>query len=247
MTIKNIIKLSASAAILTTLISSPLASTVNAETTSSKETISKNNISPIVNHDNNKLRQIAVNNNLNLAIVPTTNVMGKSSNISDQAWSNKLAKAGYIFKLSKDIYASSGGLFPSNFAKRQPYSVKYAKKIYDKKMLFKIDQFKSVKNGTSIHIVSKNKKYQFWTNFLTGTCNIYGRRKALKPIIKAEIKVIRTTDKKTASRLLAKATKVTAKLHGSNKKIASDSIIQLKQWLNNKNFVNIPVLLIGSL
>ncbi|RHW50994.1 aggregation promoting protein [Lactobacillus bombicola] len=73
MAIKNIIKLSASAAILTTLISSPLASIVNAETTSSEETISRSNIVPVANHDNNTLRQIAVNNNLDLAIVEKLN------------------------------------------------------------------------------------------------------------------------------------------------------------------------------
>jgi cytochrome b involved in lipid metabolism len=73
MTIKNIIKLSASAAILTTLISSPIAYKVNAETTSSEETILRNNISPVANYDNNTLRQIAVDNNLDLSIVEKLN------------------------------------------------------------------------------------------------------------------------------------------------------------------------------
>lgn len=158
-----------------------------------------------------------------------------------------MAKVGYIFKLSKDVYASSGGLYTSNFANHQPYSAKYAKKIYDKKMLFKIDRIKSVKNSTFIHVVSQNKKYHFWTNFLTGTYNIYGRRNALKPVIKAEVKAIRTTNKKTASRSLAQAVKATANLRGHNKKIASASLVQLQQWLNDKNFANIPLLLIGSL
>lgn len=185
--------------------------------------------------------------NVKAATSSTTIVSTKNNGIHDHAWSNKLAKAGYIFKLSKDVYASSGGLYPSDFSNHQPYSVKYAKKIYDKKMLFKIDRIKSVKNSTSIHVVSKNKKYRFWTNFLTGTYNIYGRRKALKPVIKAEIKAIRTTNKKTASRSLAQAVKATANLRGRNKKIASASLVQLQQWLNDKNFANMPLLLIGSL
>lgn len=185
--------------------------------------------------------------NVKAATSSTTIVASKNNGISDQAWSSKLAKAGYIFKLSKDVYASSGGLYPSNFANHQPYSAKYAKKIYDKKMLFKIDRVKSVKNSTFIHVVSQNKKYHFWTNFLTGTYNIYGRRNALKPVIKAEVKAIRTTNKKTASRSLAQAVKATANLRGHNKKIASASLVQLQQWLNDKNFANIPLLLIGSL
>lgn len=185
--------------------------------------------------------------NVKAATSSTTIVASKNNGISDQAWSSKLAKAGYIFKLSKDVYASSGGLYPSNFANHRPYSAKYAKKIYDKKMLFKIDRVKSVKNSTFIHVVSQNKKYHFWTNFLTGTYNIYGRRNALKPVIKAEVKAIRTTNKKTASRSLAQAVKATANLRGHNKKIASASLVQLQQWLNDKNFANIPLLLIGSL
>jgi hypothetical protein len=185
--------------------------------------------------------------NVKAATSSTTIVSAKNNGIHDQAWSNKLAKAGYIFKLSKDVYDSFGGLYPSNFVNHRPYSVKYAKKIYDKKMLFKIDRVKSIHNGTSIHVVSKNKKYRFRTNFLTGTYNIYGRRNALKPVIKAEVKAIRTTNKKTASRSLAQAVKITSNLRGHNKKIASASIVQLKQWLNDKDFANIPILLIGSI
>ena len=37
------------------------------------------------------------------------------------------------------------------------------------------------------------------------------------------------------------------KLKGSDKKLAQESISQLKQWIDNKVYANIPTLLIGNL
>ena len=191
----------------------------------------------------------SVNNNyvpVKAADVSDTNTLVNNQGVSDKTWSNKLAKAGYVFKLTKDEVSADGGLFQKKHGLSKDYSVKYAKKIFAKNMLFKIDRVKSEKNGSSVHIVSQNGKYKFWTNFLTGTYNVNGLRKALKPLIKAEAEVIHTTSKEKKTKMLVTAEKLANKLKGSDKKLAQESIIQLKQWIDNKVFANIPTLLIGN-
>ena len=192
----------------------------------------------------------SVNNNyvpVKAADVSDTNTLVNNQGVSDKTWSKKLAKAGYVFKLTKDEVSADGGLFQKKHGLSKDYSVKYAKKIFAKNMLFKIDRVKSEKNGSSVHIVSKNGKYKFWTNFLTGTYNVNGLRKALKPLIKAEAEVIHTTSKEKKTKMLVTAEKLANKLKGSDKKLAQESITQLKQWIDNEVYANIPVLLIGNL
>ena len=163
----------------------------------------------------------SVNNNyvpVKAADVSDTNTLVNNQGVSDKTWSNKLAKAGYVFKLTKDEVSADGGLFQKKHGLSKDYSVKYAKKIFAKNMLFKIDRVKSEKNGSSVHIVSQNGKYKFWTNFLTGTYNVNGLRKALKPLIKAEAEVIHTTSKEKKTKMLVTAEKLANKLKGSDKK-----------------------------
>ena len=191
----------------------------------------------------------SVNNNyvpVKAADVSDTNTLVNNQGVSDKTWSKKLAKAGYVFKLTKDEVSADGGLFQKKHGLSKDYSVKYAKKIFAKNMLFKIDRVKSEKNGSSVHIVSQNGKYKFWTNFLTGTYNVNGLRKALKPLIKTEVEMITNTPKEKIAKKLVTAEKLANKLKGSDKKLAQESIIQLKQWIDNKVFANIPTLLIGN-
>jgi len=181
------------------------------------------------------------------ADVNDTKTVVNNQDVSDKTWSSKLAKAGYVFKLAKDEVSADGGLFQRKNGLAKEYSVKYAKKIFAKNMLFKIDRAISIKNGSLVHIVSQNGKYKFWTNFLTGTYNVNGLRKALKPLIKTEVEMITNTPKEKIAKKLVTAEKLANKLKGSDKKLAQESITQLKQWIDNEVFANIPVLLIGSL
>ena len=180
------------------------------------------------------------------ADVNDTKTVVNNQDVSDKTWSSKLAKAGYVFKLAKDEVSADGGLFQRKNGLVKEYSVKYAKKIFAKNMLFKIDRAISVENGSLVHIVSQNGKYKFWTNFLTGTYNVNGLRKALKPLIKTEVEMITNTPKEKIAKKLVTAEKLANKLKGSDKKLAQESITQLKQWIDNKVFANIPTLLIGN-
>ena len=180
------------------------------------------------------------------ADVNDTKTVVNNQDVSDKTWSSKLAKAGYVFKLAKDEVSADGGLFQRKNGLVKEYSVKYAKKIFAKNMLFKIDRAISIKNGSLVHIVSQNGKYKFWTNFLTGTYNVNGLKKALKPLIKTEVEMITNTPKEKIAKKLVTVEKLANKLKGSDKKLAQESITQLKQWIDNKVFANIPTLLIGN-
>lgn len=178
----------------------------------------------------------------------TTNSVQDTQNVNteqtiNEAWTNKLAKAGYTFKLAKG--AGKDSLYPELNAK--PYSKKYVQKLVKKNVVFKIDQAKEIKNGSFVHLVSKNGKYHGWTDFASGVYNKRKTVKALKPLIKAEKKVISATDTKKAEQYFGKAKKLAAKLTGHNKKLAKTSIKQLQEWLNSPTYANLPVLLIGSL
>ena len=180
------------------------------------------------------------------ADVSDTNTVVNNQDVSDKTWSNKLAKAGYVFKLTKDVATDDGGLFQRKNGLLKEYSLKYAKKVFAKNMLFKIDRAISIENGSLVHIVSQNGKYKFWTNFLTGTYNVNGHRKSLKPLIKIEAEIVTNTSKEKIAEKLVTAEKLANKLKGSDKKLAQESITQLKQWIDNKVYANIPTLLIGN-
>ena len=184
--------------------------------------------------------------NVKAADVSDTNTVVNNQDVSDKTWSNKLAKAGYVFKLTKDVATDDGGLFQRKNGLLKEYSLKYAKKVFAKNMLFKIDRAISIENGSLVHIVSQNGKYKFWTNFLTGTYNVNGHRKSLKPLIKIEAEIVTNTSKEKIAEKLVTAEKLANKLKGSDKKLAQESISQLKQWIDNKVYANIPTLLIGN-
>ena len=227
MKFKYIVGLSVAAATFAT-VATPLAVTsVKAEATS--DSVSNNCVS------------------VKAANASDTKTVVNDKGVSDKAWSNKLTKAGYVFKLAKNVATADGGLYQRKNGLLKKYSLKHAKKIFAKNMLFKIDRVESEKNGSLVHIVSQNGKYKFWTNFLTGTYNVNGLRKSLKPLTKTEAEIINNTSKEKIAKKLVTAEKLANKLKGSDKKLAQESITQLKQWIDNEVYANIPVLLIGNL
>ncbi|RMC47355.1 hypothetical protein [Lactobacillus sp. ESL0228] len=181
-------------------------------------------------------------------IVPDTKIATtsktKEDETIDQAWSQKLAKAGYVFRLTKSVYST---LYPDNWIDHQAYSKKYAKKIVAKKMLFKVDQAKSIENGSAVHIISQNGKYRFWANFLTDIDNVNGHKKSLKALINIETKIIIDAHPQAALKQFGKAEKATTKLKGKDRKLARESLKELKQWSKDERYAKIPTLLIGSL
>lgn len=168
-------------------------------------------------------------------------ILEDDDNAIDKLWSKKLAKAGYVFKLNETY------LYRDDSEDRISYSLEDAQKIKNQNMLFKIDEVKSVNNGSAIHLISKNGEYHFWTNFLTGVNNVNAQKAALQPLINAELKAIRAEDSQTASIQFDKANQLASKLQGKNKELAFESLQQLKQWLKDKRFANLPTLLLGSI
>lgn len=161
----------------------------------------------------------------------------------------RLAKAGYIFRLTNDAV-----LFP-NFTSPQgePYSKKVVKKLIAQKVRFKVTEYGTAKTAIAAHIVDKSGKNQGWVSLDSNNIyNINAIKKALKPLVKAEMKVMDLFDEKgkqVASKQMPQVEKDVKKLHGKNKKIGETSVKQLRKWLDYQGidgaYKEIPTLLFG--
>ncbi|GAA6114259.1 hypothetical protein [Apilactobacillus apinorum] len=122
----------------------------------------------------------------------------------------------------------------------------YAYKIPGKKDTYRVIEVKSVRNGATALIQSKQTKKKRWVNPITTFYNVNVSKKALKKLINAELKVINQPDSKLANQKLAQVQKIAKKLNGNNRKIANQSIKQLKNRIKNPIYANIPSLLVGT-
>lgn len=96
MKFKYIVGLSVAAATFAT-VATPLAVTsVKAEATS--DSVSNNCVS------------------VKAANASDTKTVVNDKGVSDKAWSNKLTKAGYVFKLAKNVATADGGLYQRKMA-----------------------------------------------------------------------------------------------------------------------------------
>lgn len=122
----------------------------------------------------------------------------------------------------------------------------YAYKIPGKKDTYRVIEVKSIRNGATALIQSKQTRKKRWVNPITTFYNINVNKKALKKLINAELKVINEPDSKRANQKLEQVQKIAKKLKGNNKKIANQSIKQLKNRIKNPVYANIPALLVGT-
>ncbi|GAA6112585.1 MAG: hypothetical protein M3005_02625 [Apilactobacillus sp.] len=125
-------------------------------------------------------------------------------------------------------------------------SAGYAYKIPGKKDTYRVIEVKSIRNGATALIQSKQTRRKRWVNPITTFYNINVNKKALKNLINAELKVINEPDSKRANQKLEQVQKIAKKLKGNNKEIANQSIKQLKNRIKNPVYANIPALLVGT-
>lgn len=154
-----------------------------------------------------------------------------------------MAQAGYVFKLPN---AGSGALIKLN---NKAYSKKMLKKIVKQNTLFKVTRLATVGNGIVVFLRSQNGKYRGSTNYVVGIYNKNLRNPNLQSLIAAERKALDTKDKELALALteLEKASSIAATLTGKNKKMATASIKQLREFLDsNRQMSKTPVLMIGQ-
>lgn len=161
--------------------------------------------------------------------------------VTNKVWTKRLAQAGYVFKLPN---AGSGALIKLN---NKAYSKKTLKKIVKQNTLFKVTRLATVGNGIVVFLRSQNGKYRGSTNYVVGIYNKNLRNPNLQSLIAAERKAMDTKDKELALTELEKAISIAATLTGKNKKMATASIKQLREFLDsNRQMSKTPVLMIGQ-
>lgn len=159
---------------------------------------------------------------------------------STKAWTKKLAKAGYSFKLPN---AAKGALYKPN---GKPYGKKSLKKIVKSNTLFKVKKVRLIHNNVFVDLVSKNGKFKGYTSYINGIYNKNLDNPKLQPLIEAELGVMTAkVNQNPTADLLGQAQNEAAKLTGKEKKIADLSLKQLKEFVEYGTVAETPVLLIG--
>ena len=159
---------------------------------------------------------------------------------SAKAWTKKLAKAGYSFKLPN---AAKGALYKPN---GKPYDKKSLKKIVKSNTLFKVKKVRLIHNNVFVDLVSKNGKFKGYTSYINGIYNKNLDNPKLQPLIEAELGVMTAkVNQNPTADLLGQAQNEAAKLTGKEKKIADLSLKQLKEFVEYGTVAETPVLLIG--
>ena len=160
----------------------------------------------------------------------------------------RFSKEGYVFKLARNatVYHEVND-FISHTSK--PFGKSWVKKMADKNIKFKITEFGTGRVELVAHIVDQSGRNQGWVTFFNGDLyNINVKKKALQPLIKAELKVMDSQFEGKKPSLIQIKNEA-KKLHGQNKKIANKSIKEIKDWFAYKgdlSYTQYPSLLVGK-
>ena len=160
----------------------------------------------------------------------------------------RFAKEGYVFKLARNavVYPAVNDVINDT---SKPFGKSWVKKMADKNVKFKITEFGTSKVELLAHIVDQSGKNHGWVSFFNGDLyNKNVKKKALQPLIKAELKVmdLQFEGKKPS---LIPVKNEARKLQGQNKKIANKSIKEIKGWIACKGdlaYTHYPSLLVGK-
>ncbi|MGL6206562.1 MAG: hypothetical protein ACRC1X_02135, partial [Lactobacillus panisapium] len=114
----------------------------------------------------------------------SSNTEQKQEGKTDKQASKRLIKAGYVFRLNQDARISLHAHKAATLPKEE------VKQLINDQVLFKIDQVSSLRNGVQVHLVDQTGKYQGWVNIVSDLYNINSKKKSLRPLIKAELKVM---------------------------------------------------------
>ena len=102
----------------------------------------------------------------------------------------RFAKEGYVFKLARNavVYPAVNDVINDT---SKPFGKSWVKKMVDKNVKFKITEFGTSKVELLAHIVDQSGKNHGWVSFFNGDLyNKNVKKKALQPLIKAELKVM---------------------------------------------------------
>ena len=173
----------------------------------------------------------------------STSEESKQEAKTDEKASIRLAKAGYVFRLNHDATISLKAHQAAHLPKAE------VEKLVNDQVLFKVDQVSSLRNGVQVHIVDQTGQAKGWVNIVSDLYNVNAQKKSLKKLIKAELKVMDYCDimqMKSAKKQFKKVTKLADQVKDPNEQaIAKTSIKELKKWMGQLEYKDIPALLIG--
>ncbi|TPR15016.1 hypothetical protein DY052_06205 [Apilactobacillus timberlakei] len=155
---------------------------------------------------------------------------------------SRLSKQGYVYCINK------GYSFGTNTYPVVEYSHKDTQLVVNKKVRFKAQHIWSYKNGVSINLVSKDKKYNAWVNFPSALYNINSKNKDLKPLVSFAKKIFYKKVKNSKYNL-NKLHKMANNIKSSKeRKLANQFVSQFDHFLlKNRSLNSLPDLLIGNL
>ncbi|WP_220751109.1 hypothetical protein [Apilactobacillus xinyiensis] len=155
---------------------------------------------------------------------------------------SKLLKQGYVYCIDKKAF------FGKNTYPVISYSDRDKKIVVDKKIRFKIKHIWSYKNGISVNVVSKNKKYYSLVNFPTGIYDVYSRDKKLAPIVTFANKIFYKKVKNNHYNLEKLNSMANNVKSDKKRKLAKQFVKQFDYFLLAKGDLNtVPYFFIGNL
>ncbi|TPR20137.1 hypothetical protein DY138_01475 [Apilactobacillus timberlakei] len=154
----------------------------------------------------------------------------------------RLSKQGYVYSINK------GSSFGTNTYPVVQYSHKDTQLVINKKVRFKVQHIWSYKNGTSVNLVSKDKKYNAWVNFPSSLYNIHSKYNDLKPLVSFAKKIFYKKVKNNKYNL-NKLRKMANNIKSTKeRKLANHFVSQFDHFLlKDRSFNSLPDLLIGNL
>lgn len=171
------------------------------------------------------------------------NLSAKKDHDQDAYASKQLARAGYTFRLFPHavMYHQVG--------KQPAFEKNEGIQLTDSKALFKIIAIRSNNNTVMADIIDRSGKHYGWVNLTSDLYNIKALKQGLRPLVAAELNLMRLKDnlgKQIALKQLVQVQKEIQKLSPRNKQSGEASLRELMQWLEYSNDLHIPSLLIGK-
>lgn len=157
--------------------------------------------------------------------------------------SKRLARAGYTFRLSPHA------VMYHQIGKQPAFEKSTRAQLTDPKTLFKIIALRSDNNTVMAAIIDRSGEHYGWVNLTSALYNIRALEWKLRPLVAAELNLMRLKDssgKQIALKQLPQVQKEIQKLSPRNKQSGEVSLRELMQWLEYSNDLHIPSLLIGK-
>ncbi|WP_220728498.1 hypothetical protein [Apilactobacillus xinyiensis] len=183
-----------------------------------------------------------------------------ASQNTNQVWLKRLSSDGYVFQIAKNghkdsnyknYYIVDNKKTKNSTTRRYTVSNSVLRKLAYGKEKFKVYSVKNNHNSVNVSMKSRNNNMDYTFAFAnggagSGIVNSNSYIKELRPLIKQEISAAKSVNNKHKSIVFYNNAKnITNKISSRNKKIAANSLKELKNYINNPEMYNLPTILVG--